>query len=911
MTSPANSARTSFWTGARLVGLGVLVALALVLVRYGPHWWRQLGLARGAAGVAAPVGQLRPTQWIEDGIARALASFLVAKPPAGESITPRIRYEQPWPEWVFLLLAAAGVALIVWLYRRDGSAPSWVKATLTGLRIALFLLAMLFLAEATLVVDRTGLPTLAILIDDSASAEIVDPFAEAKEQTEARSIARAAGRDSASRLSVALGWLVRDDASFVKQLASHQKLRFYRVSDAAVAVADADRVEAVPAALGAIEKLEAKGTQSRLGDAVSSVLSELRGTPPTAILLLSDGQTTDGQRLTDAAETARKAGVPLFTVGLGDERPARDLAISDLQVEEVVFVGDTVRFVARLSAQGFDVPTAPTASRPMTNIVLKRAPAGAAGDRLETIESLRVPIPPEGQVQTIELSHRPTAVGLTRFVVEVSPDPRELQLANNRIEREIDVRDQKLKVLYVEGEPRYEFRWLKTYLERDNTIDLAVLLQSADARYAEQDKSAIYEFPANNDKPDGLLSYDVVILGDVDPSLMNVQQMNDIVDFVTKKGGGLLFVAGELYNPVGFKGKPLEPLLPIRLDEARNPNLAGPPIEPFTPLLTPEGRANPVFRLGDDESTSREIWEALPPLYWYFETPRKQPTAVVLAEHPSKQGPDGNLPIILYHYAGAGKSVFVGFDESWRWRLRTGDQHFGRYWVQMLRFLARSKLLGQKQVEIATDRRRYNRGQSVVVQVRFLNPALAQNIKTMSVQLNKPGQPPQTLLLRPLAGNNPATVFETTLADLAEGSYTVGYLPPPTLSGEPPSAAFQVDPPAGEYAHIEMNRPELTSAARITGGQFFRWDERKKRVNPDAAPMAAPGRGPATVAVEPEPSPDESLPEKSLEELLPSPQKVPLDSDPPIVLWNTWPLLVAFLLLIAVEWVVRKRMQLA
>jgi hypothetical protein len=291
-------------------------------------------------------------------------------------------------------------------------------------------------------------------------------------------------------------------------------------------------------------------------------------------------------------------------------------------------------------------------------------------------------------------------------------------------------------------------------------------------------------------------------------------------------------------------------------------------------------------------------------MYWYFEAPHKQPTAAVLAEHPTKQGAEGNLPLVVYQYVGAGKVLFSGVDETWRWRLRVGDQHFGRYWVQMLRFMARSKLMGQKPLEITTDRKRYPRGQTVQVQVRFLNPALAQNIKTVSVQLSKPGEAPRIVALRPLPGTNSAAFFEAAVSGLTEGTYTASYLPPPAVQGDLPATDFIVDPPAGEYAHVEMNRAGLTAAARSTGGQFFRWDENRKlvEVSPSTdtdTPGAASGQSTSTVPKV----------ERSLLELLPPAQKVPLDSDPPVILWNTWPMLATFLFLIAAEWVLRKRMQ--
>lgn len=896
--------RPKLWTGPRLVAAGVALALLLLAARFGPAL---LPRARSSSTSAPPpsAGALRPIQSIEDRIAQSLAGFLVDEPPPGEALSPKLRYEHPWPVWLFLLLGLGGIAAIAWLYHSDGTSPPSTKALLAAIRSTLLLIAILLLSEVVLAVERTGLPTFVILVDDSASGQIVDPYETPAIQDQASQLARIAAREKSDRMALALGWLLRDDARFVSRLAEQQKVKLYRASSSAVPVAEIERPEQTKAAIERLRTLEPTGEHSRLGESVTQVLAELRGSPPTAVLLLSDGQTTDGPKLFEAAEEARKLAVPLFTVGLGDDRPARDLALSDLQVDEVAFVNDIVRFQARLTARGFDTNAAPG----QATIQLSRRRAGSSGpDDLEALESIRVPIPSDGQPQRVEVSYRPIAKGQTTFVLDVLPAEREIMRDNNRIEREVDIRDERLKVLFVEGEPRWEYRYLKTYLERDSTVDLSVVLQSSDERFADQDRSAIASFPPGKDGPDGLYSYDVVVLGDVDPAFLNAQQMRDLVEFVDKKGGGLMLVAGELFNPLALKGKPLEPLLPIRLDEARNPSVTGAPVDAFHPQLTPEGRSSPIFRLGDDEAASIDIWDRLPPSLWYFEAPRLQPAAVVLAEHPEKRGADGKLPLLVYHYSGGGKVLFSAIDDTWRWRLRIGDRYFGRYWVQTLRFLARSKLLGERQVEIVTDRHRYPRSIPVRVNVRFLNPNTVGAARAISVQLRKDNAAVRPITLRPAPGPAAQAVYEASLSALAEGRYTLEYIPPGANDNTKVTAAFQVDPPAGEFARIEMNREELAAAARLTGGHFFAWHEQSRRVDP-RAPQPQPASSP---------SPDESTTgtspgataERTLSDLLPVPQKVQLDADPPIPLWNTWPLLVLFLLLITTEWIIRKRVQL-
>ncbi len=921
------------WIGPLTVVGITLLLLAIVGIQFGLRTASRLGWWSSASHGSS--WSFRPTESVEDRIAQLLASWMVEPARAGEALTPHIQYEQAWPQWAFLLVLGLSAALVIWLYRREGAAPTWYKMMLASLRIALILVAMFLLSEAVLSVERTGLPTFVVMIDDSASGQVVDQYADPKVQTRAAELAKIADRNEANRLAVGLGWLLRDDAKFVRELMTQQKVKFYRVSDSAVPVAEINQPTDLDAALRALRKLEPSGEQSRLGDGVQTVLTELRGVPPTAILLLSDGRTTDGLRLSEASEIANKEGVPLYTIGLGDVRPARDLELTDLRVDEVVYVQDIVRFDARLLARGFVEPvdneaTSGTPKRPVAApqvaIHLKRRRADSKDTKaLENLQTIRVPIPPDGRPQPVEISHKPEEPGQFVYVLEVEPQPRELQLENNRIERTIDVRKDQIKVLIVEGEPRWEFRYLKTYLERDSSVEMHYVLQSSDENASTQDRSALAVLPPK-DGEKGLFSYDVVILGDVDPAYLNNAQLTDLAEFVTKKGGGLLLIAGELFNPLAFKGKPLEPLLPILLNEARNPTATGGAVDSFHPTLTAEGRGHPIFRLGDDEASSLEIWNNLPMSDWYFEAPRKQPAAVVLAEHPGKIGPEGRLPILIYQFSGAGKVMFSAIDDTWRWRLRVGDRFFGRYWVQTIRFLARSKLLGQKQAEVVTDRRRYHRGQPVQIQVRFPNPGLSQNLREVNVQVLAEGQGPRRLALRPSPGSRVRDLFEGSLPPLVEGRYKVELLPPPALSGTLPSTTFQVDPPAGEFVRVSMDTEDLASAARLTGGQFFRWDQETKHVeagrarsNATTSP-ATPGPGDGLTGEPKSSAGDGAEPletgttseepgEKTLLELLPRPQKVPLDNDPPMALWNTWPVLFLFLGLITAEWVLRKRKQ--
>ena len=320
---------------------------------------------------------------------------------------------------------------------------------------------------------------------------------------------------------------------------------------------------------GAEQKLlavEASGSQSRLGDAVRQVLTELRGAPPTAIVLLSDGQTTEGEPLSKASELAEQKGVPLFAIGLGSAEPARDIELTELLVDDVVFVDDAVRFQAKLSARGFAGEKAvvrlkelePGLERPGFRARRSsrrksscRPTASPSGSSWSTIPRRPASAPSSSKSTSFPASSRPTTTGSS---------------ASSRSAR------RSCGCCIVDSEPRYEFRYLKNYLERDETIDLNVVLLSSDPKYSEQDRSAIPTFPAAKDD---LFAYDVVIFGDADISYMSQSQLQNLVEFVTEKGGGVLFVAGDLFNPLAYHGTPLELLLPIELSDARNPTAVG------------------------------------------------------------------------------------------------------------------------------------------------------------------------------------------------------------------------------------------------------------------------------------------------------------------------------------------------
>jgi hypothetical protein len=793
-----------------------------------------------------------------------IARLGVAPPGPGERIVLRPRFEQPWSQVTLFVVLAVGLGLIVHLYRRERSVPAWGRRTLMTLRCLLFLVALVAVNELVLGVDRTGLPHLAILVDDSASQALTDQYSDPEVASSVEKLTGASGSalGELPRIEIAKRWISQNDGDLLQRLQKNHRLKIYAVGSTTRLVAEVDKADQVEAAVAAVTKLEAASTESRLGDGVKQVLSELRGIPPTALVMLTDGQTTDGENLPKAAESARRADVPLYLVGLGDPQPPRNVEVADMEVDDVAFVDDVIPFTARLTSQGY-------AGEELTiRLSEKTTPNGQP----RPLGTKTIKAPPDGRsIRIPELDHRPREVGEITYIIESVPKDREQSTADNRVERKVTVKKEKLKILLVDGQPRFEYRYLKNFLEREETIDLSALLLSSDPEYADQDNTAVAVFPTNRDD---LFAYDVVILGDIPASFLTATQARNLAEFVTIKGGGLVLIAGQSFTPVAFKGTPLEDLLPIELADARDPTrgAAAGDLAAFRPRMTLEGRTSPIFRFGADEAASVSIWDGLQELFWYMEAPRKKPAAVVLAEHPTAVGSDGPLPLMLYHFAGSGKVYYQGLDDTWRWRFRVGDKYFGRYWIQLLRFMARSKLLGNRQAELIADRARYQRGDMVQLRVRFVNPAVTPPGDRVRVELARQGLPPRILDLPKVVGSN--NLFQTSLNTLAEGSYTARLLPPPVLDPPVMPVNFVIEPPASERAKPSMNREELAQAAKTSDGRFF-----------TAAGL------------------------ETLVSTLPPPAKVPLDTDPPIPIWNSWPILLLFLLILLTEWLLRRKLE--
>lgn len=797
-----------------------------------------------------------------------LRDFVLAKGEPGTEVTRS--HTWPWGPSVAIVVVAVAAAFVIWVYAREqGRAGPWLKTLLAAHRILLIVLVMFLQYGWMLHRHRTDLPDLMLLIDDSSSMATVDEYSDEKLRADLTRRAVTVGGAELTRLELAKMLLLERDAGLLRQLQQRYRLKAYRVGGSARALsghtAGAKSGESDPAAWGqSLRELTAGESASRLGKCLQDVLAVQRGRPTAAVILFSDGVTTEGKTIAEAAGDARRKAVPLFLVGLGNSRPPRDVRLADLLVDDVVFVGDLVHFDFKVSATGY------TGQRATARLAIK-------GEEDRSLAEQQITLGQDGVPLSVRLSYRPEEKGDFEFVVEVEPLPGEGNPENNRQTRVVKVRDDALRVLYVQAYPSYDFRYLKTVLGRslkpnskDKAVELTTVLQDADLEYTEQDETAARVFPVNRDE---LFAYDVLVFGDVNPSFISRSIMEHIVAFVEQRGGGLVVLAGPRYTPLAYRDTPLAALLPVNLDTASAPTPGSALDQGFAPQPTRLGITSPQMQLADSVPASLAVWREMPDWYWSLTAPDLRPGARVLASDPSRLGSGGeHLPMISMQFVGAGKVIFHASDETYRWaRHPGGEGYYARYWIQTLRYLSRAKLLeGGRLAELTTDRTEYRRGETVRLRARFFDDRLAPSSDDgVTVLLESEGNKRRQLTLHRDAVNR--GVFECLAGNLPDGQYRA-WIATPTLSGQPPSQRFAVVAPPGEQARLEMDAADLQAAAKTSQGRFYTIQQADGLLRD-----------------------------------LPRGRQVRIESLPPVPIWNSSLWAAVFVALVVSEWVLRKR----
>jgi uncharacterized membrane protein len=786
-------------------------------------------------------------------------------------------HTDPWLAFTVGVLAACAIYAI---YVREGTQSqirqdARGRLVRLGLRLGLvFLMLAVLMPRSRIWFERQSWPDIVILIDDSHSMSTIDQYQDTRVKTVADRLAQHEGLTKSDRLSLAQALLTRSEPDWLTAMLTQRKVRVhvYHCSGRAHRLKDATALDEVPPALEAIQNLRAGSANdsSQLGLSVRQVLNDFRGSSLAAIVMLTDGVTTEGEDLLKVSKYAQQMGVPLYFVGIGDSHEVRDLYLHDLEAPDSAYVNDRVNFKVRVTAQGY--PRLPV------KVTLREK-----GKR-EPLAQKEVTIDETKNTVEVSLVHQPKEPGEKIYELEVPARADEVDTENNVLRRSVFVQeDRTIKVLYVEGYRRWEYHYVKTLLERESnrikgnkSIDLKVLLLEADSEFAAQDRSALAEFPTKAE----LNAFDVVLLGDVDPQSKfdpkMTEHLKDLAEFVRERGGGLLMMAGERYAPFAYKDSPLKDVLPIDVvNETASEDTEF--SEAFRPELTPAGRSHPIFKFSSADKDNAEIWNRLQPMYWSASGFKIKRAAEVLAVRPKKgdMRPGSGQPLIVQHFVGAGRCTFLGINETWRWNYREDQAHFNQFWIQAVRHLSRNRV---GRTELRLDRQTtYRRGEPIKITVIFPDnapppaPDLVVKVTVERRNKSKPGDTEvRTVQLAKVDGSR--ATFETLLTQTPEGEYKIWLTQPAGVSPKPQVECKVVRPP-GEMERLRMNQSEMERAADESHGRFYTLADADRLV-----------------------------------EELPNGTRVTVNAPaPPYPVWNHFVLFLLALTLLSTEWLLRKR----
>ncbi len=561
----------------------------------------------------------------------------------------------------------------------------------------------------------------------------------------------------------------------------------------------ADGVEKVA---GDWSDLQPQGEETALGDVLVKTLERYRGASLAGIVVVTDGGQNGGLPLAEASEILKQAGVPVFAVGVGDAA-ARDVAVENVEVRGVLLADDAAPVTVRLRSQGMKGSTG--------RLVFSLGGVQVAEEEV-SFES-------DGPLEVRSL-FIPKRAGAYSLEARFETDGGEEALAQNNLgHAALRVVDRRLRVLLTDQAPRWEYKYLEAMLGRERRVDLSCCLFEADPEIARVPGSPYLErFPFRAEE---LFEYDLVILGDIDPRFLTEAHQDLLRDYVSKAGGALVVVAGKRFVPAAYQRTELERLLPVELAGSALGAATAVASRPVRLALTSSGRSSVMMQLGDDAEASQALWQRLPPIYWTARVRRAKPAADVLLVRADPSGESETVPVMALHRYGAGEVLFVGTDNFWRWRRNVGDRYHATLWGQIVQRMAGQRLLTDApRITLQSERRRYRRGDRVRVYARLFarnwEPRREETVPGVLVWSEDPDRR-REVALRAVPGQPGMYRSEFSAGD--PGNYRLA------LSGDEISTLdFTVRDDNRELMQAAMNAGLLRDLATRTGGAFVALD---------------------------------------------------------------------------------------
>jgi uncharacterized membrane protein len=676
---------------------------------------------------------------------------------------------------VLLVVGALAVASLITYRGLTTPGHPRDRAVLVSLRLGLLLLLIFCLLRPSLIL-RAAVPQqnfLGVLIDDSRSMTIADR----NEKPRTDFVQQQFG----------------PDGPLAKALGDKFVLRYFRFSSSA------DR-------LPNTADLKYGGTATHVGQALERARDELSGLPLAGLVMVTDGADTSDATLDEPLASLKARSIPVFPVGVGADRFDRDIQITRVETPRTTLKGTSLAVDVVLSQTGY--------SGSSVSLLVE--------DEGRIVNTQEVKLPPDGQSATVRVNFMAKDAGARLFRFRVEPQDGEQVAQNNARDAMVEVLDRRERVLYLEGEPRFEAKFVRRAVADDENLAVTILQRTAEDKYLRLDVGSPDEvvggFPKTREE---LFAYRAIILGSVEAASFSPDQLRMLADFVSKRGGGLLMLGGRRsFTEGGWAGTPVAEVLPVEFEGgARGANTA----PYFTRLAVRPTRAGgvfPVTQLAGDERTSATKWDDMPQVSAVNQVRAVKPGATVLLTGTTDTRQE--QIVLAYQRYGRGKALAMPIQDSWIWKMDAAiaveDTTHATFWRRLVRWLVDGV---PDPVALTTSIDRVEPGEPLKLTAEVVDPAF--------VEVND-----AQVVARVTAPSGKVTEVPLEWTVSKDGEYRSQFVPEEPGTYEVKTTAVRDGKELGtstmharasagdaEYFDAAMRASLLTRVAEETGGRFF------------------------------------------------------------------------------------------
>ncbi|HLW75948.1 MAG TPA: glutamine amidotransferase [Bryobacteraceae bacterium] len=682
------------------------------------------------------------------------------------------------PTWLLIAAILAAAGLLGWMVqsRSKDSARvrGWRSAGVWILQSALATLLLLMLWHPALSVAtlRPQQNIVAVVVDDSASMATQD--------------------EGGSRSAAAVNVL---NSGLMANLQKRFQVRLYRLSDQLTRIQKLD-------------ELKANGQSTHIGESLKGVLADASSLPIGAVVLLTDGADNSGGIDLETISEIRRQRIPIHTIGFGLEKAAHDVELSGVQIPPRAMPDSRLPATVSFHSNGYAGDKAKITLRDGAKVLASREVTLKNGD------------------QTEQIMFNTGSAGVRTVEAAIDPLPGESNLKNNQLTRLVNVDSRKAKILYMEGEPRWEFKFLRRAIEDDHNLHLSSILRTTQNKiyvqddYGDAPKSIKDGFPT---KVDDLFAFDGLIIGSSEAAYFSPAQQDMIHQFVDRRGGGLLFLGGKDALADGdYKKSALNDLLPVTLPDKKGTFVRA----PANVELTAAGRDSSIVRIEEDPDKNAQKWKKMPYLLNFQNPGQPKPGATVLMDSLPVQG--GRLPLLIIENFGRGRTAVFATGGSWRgWQMQmpVSDKTHEMFYTQLLRWLVNDT---PKRVTGSTPRQVIEDEAAVKLRAEVRDHTyLPAGDATVEGHILGPEGIAETVEMTPDPVE--AGVYTADYTTPKPGSYLVEMLAKHGAEEIGRDVlTFRREDGVAENFHVEQNRELLEKLSSETGGRYYTAEDAKK-----------------------------------------------------------------------------------